>query len=195
MRSSARVPSLSACLLASAALLVSGHAAYAATLSLVLDQTTVASGDTVTLRLIGDSQGAVDHSLYAGLTIDPAALLDVQIQTFLPPTDDSPWTQGYWAGKCFSATECSLLNAIHFPNDVGVDASLEPFTYAVLTATAGAAGTWELDFSTVPTRSVNFFGLISGSGTTLYIHNPEPGTGMLLALGLGALALARRRRS
>lgn len=187
--------------------LAPGIAAHAATLSLVLDKTVYAPGETVTIRLIGDSQGAVDHSLFAALIKpDPSVLYDLKLDRFAPPTSDGiPWIQGaQLAPVCGpNPSECFLMNMIHFnpatDSRVGVDSALEPFTYAVLTGTAGAPGVYDLAWTTAPTRHVDFFGLTSTAGATFTIGQmttvlaPEPGTAALLALGLVGLASARRR--
>jgi hypothetical protein len=201
--------------LLAAVLLAPWSAAHAATLQLVLDKPSYHPGETVTMTLLGDSQGATDMTLFAAiLRPDPSVLFDLDLQLFAPPSSDGvPWTIGaQLAPVCGpNPRECWLINMIHVGAGpvalpVGVDAALEPFTYAVLTGTAGAPGAHLIEFGTsrfavgsgapLPSAGVNdFFGLKIGRApaATLVIVNPEPGTAALLALGLGGLAATRRR--
>ena len=102
------------------------------------------------------------------------------------------------------------------PVGLSIDPSTEPFTYAVFTATAGAAGgVHTLDFVSAPvSQRVDFFGLTSAPGVTFTITGdppplppyvpptppvvtppslPEPGTAVLLAFGLAVMSHVRRR--
>jgi hypothetical protein len=191
-----------------AAALAPSSSARAATLTLTSDRQVYAPGETITLTLFGDSQGATDHSLFAPIVKpDPSFLSDLKLQRFAPPTSDGqPWIHGaQLAPPCGpNPSECYLINMIHFNgtnSDVGVDPALEPFTYAVLTGTAGLPGTYSIEWVNLPTRHVDFFGLTSAPGLTITIADmeialiPEPATAPLLAFGLGGLAAARRRRA
>ena len=120
----------SVALLALASLLTA-RASGAATISLVLDQPTYLPGQTVTIRLIGDSEGATDIALAARLHFDPAALLGAQAQTFVPPSGGSDvWHPGGLQG-CINPGVCYLMNMIQSPPPalgLGVDPAVEPFT-------------------------------------------------------------------
>lgn len=163
-------------------LLVAPFTAVAATLSLVADDLVYDPSDTISIRLVGDSEGGTDYSLFAMLAFDPAVLLDVEVQRYIPPPaeGDVAWAMGAVNspfGSCSRPSgsgQCVLLNAIHLgglaPSPVGVDPALEPFTYAVLTATAGASGVYNFEFVSTPTGSrLDFFGLTSAPGITITI--------------------------
>jgi hypothetical protein len=205
MRRSTRVVHVTAALLALSAVTAPRDGARAASLAIVADAGVYATGDPVTLRLLGDSMGATDDTLLAVLAMDPAALQNVSLQRFAPPSPDGvPWIQGGLG--CFpDGRRCALINMIHVnPTTfegapVGVDPALEPFTYAVLTATAGLPGVYSFDFVTSPfTQRVDFFGLTSAPGITLTIGGPgaaipEPGAALLFAAGVACVRLRLRR--
>jgi hypothetical protein len=163
--------------------LASASGVRAATLSLVTDDLVYDPGDTITIELVGDSQGATDYTLFAAiLKPDPSVLSNLALQRFAPPSSDGvPWTLGATsAPTCGPApSECFLMNMIHLSSTgqslpVGVDPALEPFTYAVLTGTAGLPGTYTFGWVTVPTRRVDFFGLTSAPGVTITITGEAP---------------------
>jgi hypothetical protein len=120
----------------------------AATINLVLDQASYLPGDTVTIRLVGDSEGETGVGLNARLHFDPLGLVGAQAQTFVPPmAGPGSWIQGFLQG-CIQPGVCYLMNMIQgAPGAVfgSVDPAVEPFTYGILTATAGPPGTYALD--------------------------------------------------
>ena len=61
--------------------------ARAATLQLVMDDLLFDPGDTITIRLVGDSQGAIDKTLWAAVEVDRSVLLDAHVDTFAPQTN------------------------------------------------------------------------------------------------------------
>ena len=142
-------------------------------MQLVSDKSIYHLGETITIRLVGDSQGATDNTLFAALVVDPAVLLDPQVERFMPPptAGNLPWKMGgaaipcpYGAEHPYGPTRCPLLNAIYpdpgtrgFPTPTaGVDPANEPFTYAVFTATAGArASTHSISSRTAPSTSTS----------------------------------------
>jgi len=205
MRRSVRLVHLAAALLALSAVTAPREGAHAASLLLVADADAYPSGDLVTLRLLGSSMGATDDTLFAMLAMDPAALQDVSLQRFAPPSPDGvSWLQG-GLGCLPDGGACALIDMIHVNPmtlagaPVGVDPALEPFTYAVLTGTAGAPGVYHFDFATTPfTQRIDFFGLTSAPGITLTIGGakaaatPEPGAALLFAAGIVCMRLRLR---
>jgi hypothetical protein len=201
-------------------------ASHAATLNLVMDDLVFDPGDTITIRLVGDSQGGLYNTLWAAVDIDRSVLLDAHADTFAPQTNTTLLV-GAVRGCDFyfsrGIDRCGLMNYVNSQFGTAgfaIDPSTEPFTYAVLTATAGVPGVHTLDFTTSPiSQRVDFFGLTSAPGITFTITGdppplppdpptlppvvtppvvtppslPEPGSAALLALGLGGLATARRR--
>ena len=227
-----RIPRVASTVFLGAFWLASASGVRAATLSLVTDDFVYDPGDTVTIALVGDSQGATDNTLFAALTFDPVVLVDPHVDRFMPPptAGNVPWSMGglgcpYGAGHPYGPTRCVLLNAI-YPDigtpglipTAGVDPANEPFTYAVLTATAGISGVHTLDFVTDLTQRVDFFGLTSAPGITITITGeappppppppppvipppvnppppavPEPGAALLFAAGVACVRLRLRR--
>src|SRR5215470_17116992 len=113
MRPTRRVVRLAAALVALSAVTAPREGARAASLVLVSDAAFYDSGDPVTLRLLGASQGATDDTLFAMLGMDPAALQNISLQRFAPPSPDGiPWTQGA-LGCLPDRSACALINMIH----------------------------------------------------------------------------------
>src|SRR5262249_47001604 len=95
MRRSIRLVHVAGALLALSAVTAPQEGARAASLVLVADAGSYTSGDPVTLRLLGASLGATDDTLFAMLAMDPAALTNLSLQRFAPPSPDGvPWLQG-----------------------------------------------------------------------------------------------------
>jgi PEP-CTERM motif-containing protein len=166
----------------------------AATLSISSDKLTYNVGETMTLTVFGDDEGAIAYSiygklLYSGALVDNGPNNGTQFQTLLGPG---------WTKNVLLAT------------DDGVDASIDAFgqislpaqsadnlpgllSTVTLIATAPGAVDVSWDDSAVhPGFGLQFFGLTSAPGTSFTIV-PEPTTAALLGLGLLALAIRRRR--
>ena len=87
--------------------------------------------------------------------------------------------------------------------EADVDPSVEPFVYGVVTATAGAPGTYTVEWNTNIGSGfeLNFFGLTNAPPATIQTNAPsitlqiipEPSTGALVAFGLLVLVRSPRR--
>lgn len=159
--------------------------AGAATLGITTDKPTYLIGETVTVTVTGDSQGASDNAIfgelvYSGtLTDTVGASQTAHISLALPWTTNALAT-GEGASEVFDQTR-GLLGA----------STVQNLLSATLTLTAVGLGTVNLDWNT---GTLDYFGIASASapGTSFEIV-PEPGTALLVVLGLLGLARLRPR--
>jgi len=165
--------------------------AAAATLTITPDQTAYQVGDTITLNVAGDSEGAEDNRIYGRLLFD-ANLADY-VASHQEPLRNSrgglQWclfalTGGEGFAEAFSQFPCS-------ENPEFVDGPLS----ASVTLLATAPGTLHYSWQTEGNDDdlfLDFFGLREAPGGEVLIV-PEVSTGSLLGLGVIAIAIARRR--
>ena len=165
--------------------------ASAATLSVSSDAASYGLGDTITLTVTGDAEGASAQAVFARVLYSGSGSVSFSSATQVGMTSFGgglAWSEGVTAGD---ATGANALNQL-----AGLMALAPDTTFSstvVLTATG--AGTVSLSFEGMsggPTQ-LDFFGLSSGSGGSFTIV-PEPTTAGLLGLGLLSLAVASRRR-
>jgi hypothetical protein len=178
-----------------------GAAASAATLTVTADKSTYSIGETITLSIVGDSEGEKTHYAAVGGTLLFDDTLVSWVSTVQQPLTSFngglTWVLGAVVSKCLLPNDvgpgCPAIAQIGgLMLDVGVDGPL----LSTMTLSAEAAGTvditWQVDD---PSEALIFFDMTDAPGTSFTIINPEPGTMGLLALGLVGLAIARRRRA
>ena len=164
--------------------------AGAATLSVVSNKTTYSPGETITLNVSGDGQGASAYAVFGRLMYTGAGSVTPQTQT--QKAVGTAWTTGPLAnGPGFSESfnqiaGLSALTATSLPTK-------NPFS--TITLLAGAIGTVNVAWNTATGSGfeLSFFGLTNAPGTSFTII-PEPTTAALLGLGLVGLTLGGRRR-
>lgn len=182
---------------------VPGHAAY---LTMTSDAAFYEVGDTITITLVGDSEGASSDWAYAFLIYDPALADPVSFQ---PGTLGDGWIDGWRpSGDGFAA-------AWNQVTDGGVDGILLPGAgTSQLVLVAQAPGELELSFhegsywffgATAPTLSLRIGGAVVGEppaapptplepppGDLGAPSVPEPSGALLFAAGLLAATASRR---
>jgi PEP-CTERM motif len=160
----------------------SGLAARAATLTVSTNKLTYLVGESVTVSVLGDSQGAADSAIDGVLTYS-SALTDtpaVPVQSILL-SGGIPWIPGV---PSFSDGSSQMF----VQSRIGAATVSNQLTStAVLVATG--LGTVNLAWL----GGLDFFGLTSAAGTSFTVTTPEPGTALLIGAGLVALAIAGRR--
>ncbi len=174
----------------------------AATLSISPDKAFYAPGEAVTLTVVGNTGGATDIGLFAKIVFDPAGLIDPSAITLTPQTGGSdPWIGGYLGcpDPLHTPGTCWLINYITGAANFS-KLPMDPVeqTLAVVTGTAGAPGTYAVEWAGDLGNELDFFGLTSGPGANLIIINtsfsvvPEPRAALLLCVGLVALSVRKK---
>jgi PEP-CTERM motif len=175
-------------LIALSTVLALASAASAATLTIVADKQGYLPGETITLTIYGDNEGAVSttYSLLGRLVFDPGLLDHGTVGTATHPGGgwvDGGTTQGFGFVEVFNFADFSFSGAApnyNVPGGVVIN--------TVTLIMESNAGNVQVDWS----NSLSFFGLTSAPGILIRLV-PEPTTGALLALGLLALGICRGR--
>jgi hypothetical protein len=166
-------------------------AANAATLSVSSDAASYGLGDTITLTVTGDADGASAQAVFARVLYSGSGSVNFVSASQVGMTSFSgglAWSPGVTAGD---ASGANALNQL-----AGLMALAPDTTFSsTVVLTAAGAGTVAISFEglTGGPTALDFFGLSSGTGGSFTIV-PEPTTAGLLGLGLLSLAVAGRRR-
>lgn len=158
---------------------------HATTLTITPDKSIYAVGETISLSVLGDPQGAEDGSIYGKV------LFDASVAGYIGSSQDTlttfgiPWLLGKLSGgPGFAEAFNQLFSGNPFPVDGPLSANV------VLVATA--PGTLSYSWDTAVDK-LRFFGLTSAPGGSVTIV-PEPSSALPVASGFFAIALQRKRR-
>jgi hypothetical protein len=170
--------------------------ASAATLSVVSDKTTYLVGETITLSVNGDAQGATAFSIYGRLEYNGSLVNNGTISNKLigPGT---AWTKGPTVGGDTNANSATSAFSEAF-NQVSLSGGGQTATNPITTITliAQALGVVNANWNEVSGSGfeLGYFGITDSPGVSFSII-PEPSTVALLGLGLIGLTVSGRRRS
>jgi PEP-CTERM motif-containing protein len=176
-------------------------ASSAVTLAVVPDKPWYYNGETITLSIMGDAQGATTYGIFGRLKFNGLALDNgTRTQKTIGPT----FTKGTLDAGDTNVNGADTAYAEAF-DQVALFATYQTATNPISTVTLIAGSlyfgvvnvAWDI---TTPGFALDFFGLTNAPGTTFTVIPcdgcpviPEPGTGGLFALGL--LLLTARRRT
>jgi hypothetical protein len=165
--------------------------ANAATLSVNSDKLTYNVGETITLLVYGDAEGASAYGIYGRLQYDGSLVdNDTRAQKLMGPG----WVKGTLEEGDTNASGPATAYSEAF-DQVNValgDYQTATSPISTVTLIAVSIGVVNVNWDTVtPGSQLNYFGLTAAPGTSFTIV-PEPRTAALFALGL--LGLAGRRR-
>jgi hypothetical protein len=179
------------------ALLIAASAANAATLTVTPDKTSYAVGETITLSIVGDAEGATAIGVQGYLLFDKtlAGFSSMSQQALTSSGGATTWLVGGALRSSQSLPQfrpgCLVFNQVH-PFE-GVLVTPDNPLIATLQLQALAPGSLDLSWETDVRSGLHlmFFGLSDAPGASVLIHTPEAGTAALLALGLVQLASLR----
>lgn len=169
------------------------HAAPSLTVS--SDAAVYTVGDTITISVTMDDDGAATQAIFGQLVHDP--LMTFQSR---PVTGQLTSFGGFisWSVGALNAGAgfADAFNQIGGLNPLPVDQA-PGFLISQMTFVAAAPGTVNVNFNATPGPfQLAFFGLTTAPGTSFNIVPiPEPTTAAMLGLGLLGLAVAGRRRA
>jgi len=173
---------------ATLAILVFASGAQAATLTITPDKSTYSVGETITLSVFGDAEGAADNGIFGRILFDPglAEYVSSSQQALTSFSGGITWNVGVLShGADFADAFGQVVLNPQVP-----DGPL----FASVTLLALDAGTLEHSWQTTGgNQELDFFGITNAPGGSVTII-PEPEPVLLLSLGLLGLALARTDR-
>jgi len=174
---------------------VSKTSANAATLLVVSNKSTYGFGETVTLLISGNAQGASATRIFGRLLYNGAR---VDNGTRAQRTIGSGWLKNSLEASDTNAEGPTTASSEAFDqmnSSGGFQTAVNPIS--TVTLITQALGVVNVNWDTTSFGfQLNFFGLTSAPGTSFTIRDdpvPEPTTAALVALGLLALAASRRR--
>jgi hypothetical protein len=158
--------------------------AGSATLTVVPNKTSYSIGETITLTITGDSQGAEDKLIFGRLLYEAALTSTVSSSQITLTSDGVPWNTGPLSvGDGFA----TVFNQLVIPLSAPVDQLL----IATATLIAEAPGTVHVSWESTFGVELDFFGLNNSNvvGTQATFTIPEPTVTALLQIA-GLLGLA-----
>jgi hypothetical protein len=165
--------------------------AQAATLTMTADKSTYAVSETITITVIGDSEGelavGITATIVYGAFVTP---LGGQTQSLLKTSGGLGWTA---SGLNIDTPNANTQDSFLQINGSTSPADTTKRLTAVMTFHAAAPGVATFAWMTTTAQALQFFSLGNANGTSITIV-PEPTTAGLMGLGLLGLVVAGRRR-